>query len=55
MKLIKFSNLSFFVTKQKIYVGLKAYCYFGTARPGALEGPRDRWVHDYYSNRIVII
>ena len=44
-----------FATKQKILCGLKAYCYLGPACPGALEGPQDRRVHDYYSNRIVII
>ena len=44
-----------FLTKQKILCGLKAYCYLGPACPGALEGPQDRRVHDYYSNRIVII
>ena len=35
----KVFELILFVTKQKIYVGLKAYCYLGPARPGALEGP----------------
>ena len=44
-----------FSTKQKILCGLKAYCYLGPACPGALEGTQDRRVHDYYSNRIVII
>ena len=34
--------------KTKILCGLKAYCYLGPACPGALEGPRDRRVHDYF-------
>ena len=34
--------------------GLKAYCYLGPACPGPLKA-QDRRVHDYYSNRIVII
>ena len=51
----KVFELILFATKQKILCGLKAYCYLGPACPGALEGPRDRRVHDYYSNRIVII
>ena len=44
-----------FATKQKILCGLKAYCYLGPPVPGPLKGPQDRRVHDYYSNRIVII
>ena len=51
----KVFELILFTTKQKILCGLKAYCYLGPACPGALEGPQDRRVHDYYSNRIVII
>ena len=34
----KVFELILFVTKQKIYV-FKAYCYWDSARPGALEGP----------------
>ena len=51
----KVFELILFRNKTKNFMWLKAYCYLGLARPGALEGPRDRWVHDYYSNRIVII
>ena len=38
----KVFELILFVTKQKIYVGLKAYCYLGPASSRGLEGPRDR-------------
>ena len=56
MKLIKFSNLSA-KTKQKSYVvDLCTLIVHGDIRvPGPLKGPGTGRVHDYYSNRIVII
>ena len=51
----KVFELILFVTKQKIYVGLRLIVIWDSPRPGALEGPGTGWVHDYYSNRIVII
>ena len=48
----KVFELILFRNKTKNVMWLKAYCYLVPVP--ALEGPRDR-VHDYYSNRIVII
>ena len=50
----KVFELILFTTKQKILCGLKAYCYLGPVCPWTLKG-QDGRVHDYYSNRIVII
>ena len=51
----KVFELILFRNKTKnLMCGLKAYCYLGPV-PGPLKGPGTGWVHDYYSNRIVII
>ena len=51
----KVFELILFRNKNKKLCGFQGLLLFGTqACPGALEGPR-QWVHDYYSNRIVII
>ena len=50
----KVFELILFVTKQKNLCILRLIVRLACSSR-ALEGPRDRWVHDYYSNRIVII
>ena len=50
----KVFELILFRNKTKNLCGLRLIVIWDYARP-ALEGPLDRWVHDYYSNRIVII
>ena len=50
----RFSKLSFSQQNKKSYVGLRLIVIWDPPVPGPLKG-QDRRVHDYYSNRIVII
>ena len=50
----KVFELILFRNKTKIYVGLRLIVIWDSPVPGPLKAP-GQWVHDYYSNRIVII
>ena len=51
----KVFELILFRNKKKKILCLRLIVIWDSTPSRALEGPRGQWVHDYYSNRIVII